>query len=102
MSFAIIETGGKQYLVSPKDKIKVEKISPSGDEVNFDKVLLVADGSAVKVGQPHVTGAKVVGKILTQGRGRKIRIFKYKPKVRYRRHAGHRQEYTEIEIQSIA
>lgn len=99
--FAIIETGGKQYLVSPKDKIRVEKIVASGDEVVFDKVLLVSDKDT-KIGSPYVGGAKVIAKVLKQGRDRKLRIFKYKPKVRYRRRLGHRQQFTEVEIQSIS
>ena len=99
--FAIIETGGKQYLVSPKDKIRVEKLAVNGDQVVLDKVLLVSD-KETKIGSPFVSGAKVTAKVLKQGRGRKLRIFKYKSKVRYRRRIGHRQEFTELEIQSIA
>ena len=98
--FAIIETGGKQYLVSPKDKIRVEKLAVSGDSVVFDKVLLVSD-KETKIGAPFVAGAKVTAKLLKQGRERKLRIFKYKAKVRYRRRIGHRQEFTEVEIESI-
>ena len=104
--FAIIETGGKQYLVSPKDKIQVEKLAVEGDQVVFDKVLLVSDPSTgsgqAKIGSPFVSGAKVIAKVLRQSRTRKLRIFKYKSKVRYRRRIGHRQEFTELEIQSIA
>lgn len=102
MPFAIIETGGKQYLVYPKNKIKLEKISGEpGREVVFDKVLLVSEGDDTKVGRPYVSGAKVTAKVVGQGRGKKIRIFKYKSKVRYRRRKGHRQPFTEVEIQSI-
>ena len=101
--FAIIETGGKQYLVSPKDKLKVEKLPVAeGGEAVFDKVLLLENNGEVKVGKPYLEGAKVTGKVLEQGRAKKIRIFKYKAKVRYRRRIGHRQEYTEVEIQAIA
>ncbi|OGE76925.1 MAG: 50S ribosomal protein L21 [Candidatus Doudnabacteria bacterium RIFCSPHIGHO2_02_FULL_48_21] len=99
--FAIIETGGKQYLVSPKDKIRVEKLDTKGDEVTFDKVLLVSDKDT-KIGSPFVSGAKVTARVVNQGRDRKLRIFKYKSKVRYRRRLGHRQHFTELEIQSIA
>lgn len=99
--FAVIETGGKQYLVSPKDKIRVEKIAVDGDEVIFDKVLLVSDNDT-KIGSPYVAGAKVTARMIKQGRDRKLRIFKYKAKVRYRRRLGHRQHFTELEIQSIA
>lgn len=103
MAFAIIETGGKQYLVSPKSKIKVEKLpTPAGQEVIFDKVLLVSDDQELKIGRPYLAGAKVVGRVLKQGRDRKIRILKYKPKVRYRRRKGHRQYFSEAEIQAIS
>lgn len=103
MAFAVIETGGKQYLVSPKDKIKVEKLPVTVEqEVVFDKVLLLATDLDPKIGKPYVSGAKVVGKVLKQGRARKIRILKYKAKVRYRRRKGHRQHFTEVEIRSIA
>lgn len=102
MSFAIIETGGKQYWVSPKDKIKVEKLAAeAGQEITFDKVLLTRDKDT-KVGKPYVSGVKVVGKVLKQGRARKMRIFKYHSKTRYRRRLGHRQQFTEIEITSIS
>src|SRR3989338_135887 len=99
--FAIIETGGEQYLVSPKDKIKVEKLAVDGDSITFDKVLLVSDKDT-KIGSPFVSGAKVVAKVVKQGRDKKLRIFKYKSKVRYRRRIGHRQHFTELEIESIA
>lgn len=100
--FAIIETGGKQYWVSPQDKIRIEKLpGEAGNEIQFDKVLLVADGADVKIGKPHVPEAKVVGKVLAQGRAKKIKILKYHSKTRYRRHIGHRQDYTEVEIQTI-
>lgn len=102
VNFAIIETGGKQYLVSPKTRIRVEKLpQETGGEISFDKVLLVGGDAEPKIGKPYVVGAKVAGKVLQQGRGRKIRIFKYKSKVRYRRRKGHRQDFTEIEIQNI-
>lgn len=101
MPFAIIETGGKQYLVSPNEKIRVEKLAVTGAEVVFDKVLLVSDKDT-KIGNPLVSGAKVTAKVLKQGRDKKLRIFKYKAKVRYRRRIGHRQQFTEVEIKSIA
>ena len=100
--FAVIETGAKQYLVSPNDKIKVEKLeSEEGKEVIFDKVLLVSSDKATKVGKPYVEGAKVTGKVLKQARHKKIKWIKYKSKTRYRRHRGHRQHYTEVEIIKI-
>lgn len=104
MPFVIIETGGKQYWVSPGERIKVEKLSPPGEvgsEIVFDKVLLTSDEKDLKIGKPYVESAKVVGKVLNQGRARKIRILKYHSKTRYRRRKGHRQAYTEVEIQSI-
>ena len=103
MSFAIIETGGKQYIVSPKNKIKIEKLpGKEAEEIVFDKVLLISpDDKSAKIGKPYVDGAKVTGKILKQGRAKKIKIFKYKSKTRYRRRAGHRQDYTEVEIIKI-
>lgn len=102
MKFAVIETGGKQYLVSPKDKLKIEKIpGEEGSDVHFDRVLLVADGSDVKLGKPFISNAKVMARVLKQGRAKKIRILKYKSKVRYRRRKGHRQEFTEVEIARI-
>lgn len=100
---AVIETGGKQYLVSPKDKVIIEKLPGNVDEsVTFDKVLLLADKDNVKVGKPYVIGAKVSGKILEQSKADKIVVFKYRAKSRYRRKQGHRQQQTVVEIQSVA
>lgn len=102
MKFAVIETGGKQYLVESKEKIRIEKLAgKTGDIVNFDKVLLVADGLDVKVGKPYVADVKVEGKILGQGREKKVIVFKYHNKTRYRRKKGHRQNFTEVEITKI-
>ena len=99
--FAIIETGGKQYKVSVGDKLKIEKIDTSGESVSFEKVLLVSDGEKTTVGKPTVKGATVTGKVLDQGRARKVIVFKFHSKTRYRKKKGHRQEFTEIEISSI-
>ncbi|MBI4087482.1 MAG: 50S ribosomal protein L21 [Candidatus Liptonbacteria bacterium] len=97
--FAIIETGGKQYKVSPGSKIKVEKLAAdAGASFSFDKVLLVADGDAVKIGAPYVSGAKVEAKVLRQARDRKKIVFKYHSKTRYRKMKGHRQPFTELEV----
>ena len=103
MPFAIIETGGKQYLVSANTKILIEKLlGDAGAEVVFDKVLLhSADDKQALIGKPYVEGKKVEGRVVKQARTRKIKIFKYKSKVRYRRRRGHRQEYTEVEITKI-
>ncbi|PIS40337.1 MAG: 50S ribosomal protein L21 [Candidatus Nealsonbacteria bacterium CG08_land_8_20_14_0_20_36_22] len=99
---AVIKTGGKQYLVKPGDKIKIEKIEKEGDkEIIFDQVLLVEKNRKIEIGTPLVNGAKVVGKILRQGKSKKVIVFKYKPKTRYKKKAGHRQLFTEIEITKI-
>ena len=101
--FAVIETGGKQYRVAQGDKVKVEKIKAdkNGGFV-FDKVLLVNTGKEVKVGTPHVAGAKVEAKVLRDDKAKTIVVFKYKPKKRYRVKKGHRQEFTEVEIVKIS
>ncbi len=102
MSFAIIQTGGKQYKVSAGTKLKIEKIEGvDGAAIAFDQVLLWADGDEVKVGAPYVPGAKVEAKILSQGRADKVIVFKYHSKTRYRKKKGHRQTFTEIEIVKI-
>jgi large subunit ribosomal protein L21 len=102
MEFAIIRTGGKQYRVEAGQKLKVEKIGASADgSVIFDDVLLVADGAMVKIGTPQVAGAKVEGKLVKQGRAKKIIVFRYHSKTRYKKKKGHRQEFTEVEITGI-
>lgn len=101
--FAVIKTGGKQYKVKEGEILKIEKIvGAAGDKIDFE-VLLLADeeGKDVKVGKPIVSGAKVSAEILEQGRARKVNVIKYKPKVRYRRKAGHRQMYTKVKIASV-
>ena len=103
MTNAVIETGGKQYLVAPKDKVTIEKLEAAeGDTVTFDKVLLTANDSSVNLGKPYLSGVKVTAKVLSQGRGDKLIVFKYRAKSRYRRKQGHRQSETVVEIQSIA
>lgn len=99
---AIIKTGGKQYKVAPGDKIKIEKIDKKeGSEIIFKEVLLVEKNRKLDIGTPFVKEAKVVGKILSQGKGKKVIVFKYKPKTRYKKKAGHRQLFTEVEITKI-
>ena len=99
--YAIIKTGGKQYVVEEGKVISIEKLDvEEGAEVTFDEVLLVS-GDDVKIGQPNVAGAKVTGKVLEQGKERKIRIFKYKAKSNYRRRQGHRQPFTNVKIEKI-
>jgi large subunit ribosomal protein L21 len=99
---AIIKTGGKQYLVSPGDKIKIEKLEKKeGESVAFDEVLLVEKDNKLSLGTPFITGAKVIGKVLAQGKGEKVIIFKYKAKKRYHLKKGHRQFFTQVEITGI-
>ena len=99
---AIIKTGGKQYKVTPKQKIRIEKIAgKEGDRITLEDVLLVADEKDIKIGQPKVQGAKVIGRILKQDRADKVIIFKYKPKKRYRVKRGHRQPFSLVEIEDV-
>jgi large subunit ribosomal protein L21 len=100
--YAVIESGGKQYRVSEGDAISVEKLPYQvGDEVEFERVLLVSGEEGVTIGQPVVKGAKVVAKVESEGRGPKILVWKYRPKQRYRRRQGHRQAYTCLRIEKI-
>jgi len=102
MQLAVVRTGGKQYLVRPGQKLKVEKLeAEEGAGISLGEVLLVVDGDAVAVGTPIVAGASVEAKVLKQARARKVIVFKYKPKVRYRVKRGHRQHFTEVEITKI-
>lgn len=99
---AVIKTGGKQYLVSPGDKIKIEKVDvKEGKEITFKEVLLLEKQKKLEIGTPLVKGAKVIGKILKHGKAKKIIIFKYKSKTRYKVKKGHRQHFTEVEITKI-
>jgi large subunit ribosomal protein L21 len=100
--YAIIQTGGKQYRVSPGDVLRVERLpGERGDEVMLDQVLLVTDDSEVRVGQPLVENASVRGQILLQGKAKKILVFKKKRRKGYRRRQGHRQLFTAVQIQEI-
>ncbi|PIT90268.1 MAG: 50S ribosomal protein L21 [Candidatus Komeilibacteria bacterium CG10_big_fil_rev_8_21_14_0_10_41_13] len=102
MKFAVIKTGGKQYKVAEKSKVKVEKLQlEAGSNIEFDQVLLVADGDKVELGTP-ILKTKVTAKVLSQGRASKVKVEKYKPKVRYHKVYGHRQPFTEVEITKIA
>ena len=99
---AIIVTGGKQYKVAEGDVIYIEKLEQdAGDTVTFDRVLAILDGDNPRFGTPVVEGASVEGKIVKNGKGKKIRVFKYHPKKGYRRRQGHRQPYTKVEIGKI-
>ena len=99
---AIIVTGGKQYKVSEGDTLFIEKLPvEAGDAVTFDKVLAVLDGDKAAIGTPVVSGATVEATTVKNGKGKKIRIFKYNPKKGYRKRQGHRQPYTKVEITKI-
>ncbi len=100
--YAIIETGGKQYKVAPGQTIDVERLDvDEGSTVELGKVLFIADGDKVTVGTPTIEGAKVVATSQGEGKGKKIIVLKYKPKVRYRKKTGHRQLYTRLAIDKI-
>jgi len=100
--YAIIETGGKQYKVQEGDVIYIEKLDAAeGEQVTFDQVLAVGSGEGLKLGEPIVAGATVTGKVEKVGKGKKIIVFKYKPKKNYRRKQGHRQPYSKVTIEKI-
>jgi large subunit ribosomal protein L21 len=100
--YAVIKTGGKQYRVSDGEKLKVEKLLAEVDsELVIDEVLAVGNGDDIKLGSPLLAGASVKAKILSHGRGEKVTIFKLRRRKHYKKHQGHRQSYTEIQITSI-
>ncbi len=100
--YAVIKTGGKQYKVAPGEKLKVETIPADvGAQVVLDQVLMVGDGESVRLGQPVVSGATVNATVVAHGRGEKVRIFKMRRRKHYQKHQGHRQNYTELKIDSI-
>lgn len=100
--YAIIRTGGKQYRVSPGESIEVEKLPHEvGETIDLDQVLLVADDKKIAIGQPLVVGARVRATVTRQALGRKVIVFKYKNKNRYRRTRGHRQAQTRLRIEEI-
>jgi len=100
---AVIKTGGKQYRVEAGDKLDVESLlSDLGGEVEFSEVLLLSDADNVEIGTPYIEGVRVTAKVLEHGRGRKIRVIKFKRRKKYRRQMGHRQNYTRVEITGIA
>lgn len=100
--YAVIKTGGKQYRVEEGDTLRVEKIEVgTGESLEFDQVLLVADGDKVTVGQPLVDGAKVTAEVVDQGRHKKIRIIKFRRRKHSRKQQGHRQWFTEVKITGI-
>lgn len=102
---AVIETGGKQYLVHEGDVLKIEKIdAEAGKKVTFDHVLLTAkeDGADTKIGKPYIDGASIEAEVVEHGRDKKVRVVKYKNKIRYKRVYGHRQHFTKVKIGKIA
>jgi len=100
--YAIVNTGGKQYKIQQGDVLRVEKIPGEiGSPVSFDKVLMFSDGENVNIGRPVLDNVAVKGHIVEQGKDKKIIVFKYKRRKRYRRKLGHRQQYTAIKIDSI-
>lgn len=101
--YAVIKTGGKQYKVQEGDTIRVEKLEASeGETIKLDTVLMLTDGDKVTVGTPLVAGASVSATVKAQGRGKKIKIIKFRRRKHYRRQAGHRQAYTELAITGIS
>ncbi len=102
MKFAIIRTGGKQYPVSEGQTITVEKLpGKDGGSVTFKDVLLYADGKTVQIGTPKVSGVTVSGSIVSQQKSKKVRVVKYKNKIRYKRTHGHRQQQTKVKIEKV-
>ena len=100
--YAVIRSGGKQYRVSPGNKVKLELLTAeAGAEVVLDQVLMVADGESVSVGRPLVSGATVKATVIAHGLGDKVRIFKMRRRKHYRKSQGHRQGYTEVRIDAI-
>jgi len=100
--YAVIASGGKQYRVTEGQTVRLEKLSGNvGSSVTFDKVLLFSDGENVKIGQPELEGVCVKANIVEQGKAKKVLVFKYKRRKRYRRKRGHRQQFTAIKVESI-
>lgn len=101
--YALIQTGGKQYRVAEGDVLKVEKlVADTGASVDIDKVLMVADGDDIKVGSPYIDGGKVSATVKSHGRGKKVKIIKFKRRKHHMKRQGHRQWYTELEITGIS
>lgn len=102
MSYAIIETGGKQYLTRPGGKLRIEKITnPDSSEVVFDKVLLIDNDGNIEVGKPYISGAKVLAERKLDGKSEKVIVFRYHSKTRYRKKKGHRQPFTEVLVKDV-
>ena len=102
MSYAIFTTGGRQFRAEPGVTIKVPLLDAKpGDEVSFDHVLIASDGKEVQSGKPLIKGAKVTAEVVRHGKDKKVRIFRFARRTGYRRHAGHRQDFTEIKIADV-
>ncbi len=100
--YAVIKTGGKQYKVAAGEKLKIEPIPAEiGSEITLDQVLAVGEGASLKLGEPLVNGAAVIATVISQGRHDKVTIFKMRRRKHYQKHQGHRQNYTEILINTI-
>ena len=100
--YAIVDSGGKQYKVQEGEILRVEKLAGEmGDDVSFDKILMFSDGENVNIGTPLLEDVAVSGHIVEQGKAKKIIVFKYKRRKRYRRKQGHRQQFTAVKIDSI-
>jgi len=100
--YAVMETGGKQYTATPGDILFIEKLeAEAGQAISFDQVLAILDGDKATFGAPTVEGASVAATVVKNGKGKKIRIFKYTPKKGYRKRQGHRQPYTKVQIGAI-
>ena len=101
--YAVVQTGGKQYRVSEGDTIKVEKLlADEGASVELDKVLMVTDGEDVKIGAPYVDGGKVTATVKSHGRGKKVKIIKFRRRKHHMKKQGHRQWYTELQVTGIS
>jgi large subunit ribosomal protein L21 len=101
--YAVFKSGGKQHRVEPGEVLKLEKLSVSeGDTIDFEDVMMIGEGSEVKIGAPYVEGGKVTAEVMSHGRGDKVTIIKMKRRKHYRRQAGHRQSYTEVKIKEIS
>ncbi len=103
MTYAIFVTGGKQFRAEPGRTIQIPSLAAEpGAKVTFDRVLLMSDGQQVQAGQPMVRGAKVTAEVVRHGKGEKIRIYRFARRAGYRRHAGHRQPFTEVKIADVS
>ncbi|MAZ39712.1 MAG: 50S ribosomal protein L21 [Legionellales bacterium] len=101
--YAVIKTGGKQYKVQKNDIIKVEKLDvDSGDKIELNQVLMIADGDNLTIGKPLISGGKVAAEVVGHGRGKKIRVLKFKRRKQYLKRQGHRQDFTQLKITDIA